>query len=103
MLYREMRDRFGMYFEGGMGAAAIQTRLETFDLEAEADDAARDHPRPARARRRPARSSGLKVVSAFLQHQQLARWAWCSTASRSSRRTCARWCSSTVAGSPPAT
>src|ERR671933_835114 len=28
ILYREMRDRFGMYFEGGMGAAAIQRRLE---------------------------------------------------------------------------
>ena len=32
-----MRDRFGLYFEGGMGAAAIQKRLETFDLEAEAE------------------------------------------------------------------
>src|SRR5512141_1523123 len=37
VLYREMRDRFGMYFAGGMGAAAIQKRLETFDLDAEAD------------------------------------------------------------------
>lgn len=36
ILYREMRDRFGLYFEGGMGAAAIQKRLESFDLEAEA-------------------------------------------------------------------
>ena len=35
ILYREMRDRFGMYFEGGMGAAALQKRLETFDLDAE--------------------------------------------------------------------
>ena len=37
ILYREMRDRFGLYFEGGMGAAAIQKRLETFDLDAEAE------------------------------------------------------------------
>src|SRR4051794_41929053 len=37
ILYREMRDRFGLYFEGGMGAAAIQKRLESFDLDAEAD------------------------------------------------------------------
>ncbi len=37
MLYREMRDRFGMYFSGGMGAAAIQARLANFDLEAEAE------------------------------------------------------------------
>ena len=37
MLYREMRDRYGRYFKGGMGAAAIKARLETFDLEAEAE------------------------------------------------------------------
>ena len=37
ILYREMRDRFGLYFEGGMGAAAIQKRLESFDLDAEAE------------------------------------------------------------------
>ena len=35
LLYREMRDRFGTYFSGGMGAAAIQARLATFDVEAE--------------------------------------------------------------------
>jgi DNA-directed RNA polymerase subunit beta' len=34
-LYREMRDRYGMYFKGDMGAAAIKKRLETFDLESE--------------------------------------------------------------------
>jgi DNA-directed RNA polymerase subunit beta' len=34
-LYREMRDRYGMYFKGDMGAAAIKRRLETFDLETE--------------------------------------------------------------------
>ena len=27
LLYREMRDRFGRYFRGGMGAQAIQERL----------------------------------------------------------------------------
>ena len=37
LLYRELRDRFGMYFSGGMGAAAIQARLSSFDLEAEAE------------------------------------------------------------------
>jgi len=36
-LYREMRDRYGMYFKGAMGAAAIQARLQTFDLQAEFD------------------------------------------------------------------
>ena len=59
ILYREMRDRFGLYFEGGMGAAAIQKRLESFDLDAEAELSARSSP-PARARRRPAPSSGSR-------------------------------------------
>jgi DNA-directed RNA polymerase subunit beta' len=30
-----MRDRYGMYFKGDMGAAAIKRRLETFDLVTE--------------------------------------------------------------------
>ena len=37
VLYREMRLRYGLYFEGGMGAAALQRRLETFDLAKEAE------------------------------------------------------------------
>src|SRR5207342_2090437 len=36
ILYREMKLRFGKYFEGSMGAEAIQKRLQSFDLEAEA-------------------------------------------------------------------
>ena len=43
ILYREMRDRFGLYFEGGMGAAAIQKRLESFDLDSECRAAPGDH------------------------------------------------------------
>src|SRR5260370_1195887 len=35
-LYREMRDRVGRYFRGGMGPQAIQERLASFDLEGEA-------------------------------------------------------------------
>ncbi|MEY3697167.1 MAG: hypothetical protein RJA41_817, partial [Actinomycetota bacterium] len=34
-LYRAMRTEYGQWFEGSMGAAAIQKRLETFDLDAE--------------------------------------------------------------------
>ena len=36
-LYREMYGRWGMYFEASRGAEAIQERLRTFDLEAEAE------------------------------------------------------------------
>jgi len=34
LLYRQLSDRYGNYFEGSMGAAAIQKRLQAFDLEA---------------------------------------------------------------------
>ncbi len=65
MLYREMRDRFGRYFEGGMGAAAIQRRLETFDLEAEAETL-RDVVRNGKGQKKTRALKRLKVVSAFL-------------------------------------
>ncbi|HEY6794819.1 MAG TPA: DNA-directed RNA polymerase subunit beta' [Kineosporiaceae bacterium] len=65
ILYREMRDRFGMYFEGGMGAAAIQKRLESFDLEAEAANL-RETIRTGKGQRKTRALKRLKVVSAFL-------------------------------------
>jgi len=65
VLYREMRDRFGLYFEGGMGAAAIQKRLESFDLEAEAA-ALREVIRVGKGQRKTRALKRLKVVSAFL-------------------------------------
>ena len=65
ILYREMRDRFGMYFEGGMGAAAIQKRLESFDLEAEAASL-RETIRSGKGQRKTRALKRLKVVSAFL-------------------------------------
>jgi DNA-directed RNA polymerase subunit beta' len=66
VLYREMRDRYGRYFEGGMGAAAIQRRLETFDLEAEAEKL-RDIVRTGKGQRKTRALKRLKVVTAFLQ------------------------------------
>jgi DNA-directed RNA polymerase subunit beta' len=65
MLYREMRDRYGRYFEGGMGAAAIQKRLETFDLEAEALSL-RETIRTGKGQKKTRALKRLKVVSAFL-------------------------------------
>ena len=64
-LYREMRERFGMYFEGGMGAAAIQRRLESFDLEDEAESL-RETIRTGKGQRKTRALKRLKVVSAFL-------------------------------------
>jgi DNA-directed RNA polymerase subunit beta' len=65
ILYREMRDRFGMYFEGGMGAAALQRRLESFDLEAEAESL-REIIRTGKGQKKTRALKRLKVVSAFL-------------------------------------
>ncbi|MEI7647249.1 MAG: DNA-directed RNA polymerase subunit beta', partial [Actinomycetes bacterium] len=65
MLYREMRDRFGRYFEGGMGAAAIQRRLETFDLEAESEKL-RDIVQNGKGQKKTRALKRLKVVTAFL-------------------------------------
>jgi len=65
ILYREMRDRFGMYFNGGMGAAALQKRLESFDLEAEAESL-REIIRTGKGQKKTRALKRLKVVSAFL-------------------------------------
>ncbi|WP_067832631.1 DNA-directed RNA polymerase subunit beta', partial [Actinomadura kijaniata] len=65
LLYREMRDRFGKYFEGGMGAAAIQARLQNFDLDAEAEKL-REIIRTGKGQKKARALKRLKVVSAFL-------------------------------------
>ena len=65
ILYREMKNRFGRYFEGSMGADAIQKRLETFDLEAEATEL-KDTIVTGKGQRKTRALKRLKVVSAFL-------------------------------------
>ena len=60
-----MRDRFGRYFRGGMGAQAIQERLASFDLEAEARNL-RETIRTGKGQRKARALKRLKVVSAFL-------------------------------------
>jgi DNA-directed RNA polymerase subunit beta' len=65
LLYRDMRDRFGRYFRGGMGAQAIQERVGSFDLEAEAANL-REIIRTGKGQRKARALKRLKVVSAFL-------------------------------------
>ena len=60
-----MRDRFGRYFRGGMGAQAIQERLASFDLDAEAQSL-RETIRTGKGQRKARALKRLKVVSAFL-------------------------------------
>src|SRR6187397_262577 len=64
ILYREMRDRFGLYFEGGMGAAAIQKRLESFDLDSEAD-LLQEIIATGKGQKKTRAIKRLKVVNAF--------------------------------------
>ncbi|MFW6598892.1 DNA-directed RNA polymerase subunit beta' [Propionibacteriaceae bacterium Y2011] len=65
LLYREMKSRFGKYFEGYMGATAIQKRLQTFDLAAEAENL-RDTIRNGKGQRKTRALKRLNVVSAFI-------------------------------------
>jgi DNA-directed RNA polymerase subunit beta' len=65
LLYRELRDRFGEYFTGGMGAEAIKALLQNMDLEAEADSL-RETIRTGKGQRKLRALKRLKVVAAFL-------------------------------------
>ena len=64
-LYREMRDRYGMYFKGDMGAAAIKRRLETFDLESEYKILT-DLSENGKGAKKTRAIKRLKVVNAFM-------------------------------------
>ncbi len=65
ILYREMRNRFGKYFDGDMGASAIKQRLADFDLDAEAINL-REIIRSGKGQKKTRALKRLKVVSAFL-------------------------------------
>ena len=64
LLYREMKTWFGKYFEGHMGAAAIQKRLESFDLDAEVESL-RETIATGKGQRKVRALKRLKVVEAF--------------------------------------
>src|SRR5699024_6752924 len=65
-IYRVLDDRFGEYFNGGMGAEAIQTLLENFDLDAEAEKL-RDVIRNGKGMKKIRTLKRHMVFSAFLQ------------------------------------
>ena len=64
MLYREMKAWFGKYFEGHMGATAIQKRLQDFDIDAEVENL-RDTIANGKGQRKVRALKRLKVVDAF--------------------------------------
>jgi len=65
MLFREMRDRYGRWFDGGMGAEAIQKRLDSFDLAGEAA-ALKEIVTNGKGQKKTRALKRLKVVAAFL-------------------------------------
>src|SRR3981189_1286772 len=65
LLYRELRDRFGEYFVGAMGAEAIKALGQNLDLDAEADSL-RETIRSGKGQRKIRALKRLKVVAAFL-------------------------------------
>lgn len=64
-LYRELRDRYGLYFEGSMGAEAIKKRLEDFDMQQESENL-REVIQNGKGQRKTRALKRLKVVNAFL-------------------------------------
>jgi len=70
MLWRELVDRYGEYFEGGMGADALKQLIGRLDLDEEEEKlkAAIDPPegqRPLSAQRKQKAIKRLKIVTAF--------------------------------------
>src|SRR5689334_420496 len=78
MLWRELRDRYGEFFEGGMGAEAIARLIDRLDLDEEevklrdAIDPG-DGRRPLSVQRRQKAIKRLKIVSAFNRRDEHGR------------------------------
>ncbi len=64
-VFHELQDRFGIYFEAHMGAEAIQKRLQSFDLEAEAE-ILHDQIANGKGQKKIRAIKRLRVVSSFL-------------------------------------
>ncbi|HYI45469.1 MAG TPA: DNA-directed RNA polymerase subunit beta' [Actinomycetota bacterium] len=63
-IWRELKDRFGDYFRGGMGAESIKDLLAALDLDAEAEFL-RDQIKTAKGQKRQRAIKRLKVVAPF--------------------------------------
>ena len=78
MLWRELEDRYGEYFEGGMGAEAIANLIERIDLDGdeirlrEQIDPA-EGQKPLSAQRKQKAIKRLKIVTAFNRRDENGR------------------------------
>ncbi len=66
VLYRELEDRFGDYFHGGMGAEALKQIISDFDIDRETE-ILRDTIKNGKGQRKIRAIKRLKVVAAFQQ------------------------------------
>jgi DNA-directed RNA polymerase subunit beta' len=64
VLWRELKDRYGDYFKGGMGAESIKELLASLDLETEAEFL-RDLIKTGKGQKRQRAIKRLKVVAPF--------------------------------------
>lgn len=65
-VFHELQDRYGLYFEAHMGAEAIKRRLESFDLEAEAE-LLHEQIANGKGQKKIRAIKRLRVVNSFLQ------------------------------------
>ena len=72
VLYREMRDRFGTYFEGSMGAAARRSDDWSRSTSKVRPKSLRETIRTGKGQRKTARAQRLKACFRVPQHPQLA-------------------------------
>nr|MDQ3304439.1 DNA-directed RNA polymerase subunit beta' [Actinomycetota bacterium] len=78
MLWRELKDRYGAFFEGGMGAEVLARLIERIDFDEEeiklrgAIDP-QDGQRPLSAQRKQKAIKRLKIVSAFNRRDEHGR------------------------------
>ncbi|MCC6340463.1 MAG: DNA-directed RNA polymerase subunit beta', partial [Acidimicrobiia bacterium] len=63
-IWRELRDRFGEYFAGGMGAEAVKDLISRLDLPAE-ETSLKEVIATAKGQRKAKAIKRLKVISAF--------------------------------------
>ncbi|MDQ3661368.1 MAG: DNA-directed RNA polymerase subunit beta' [Actinomycetota bacterium] len=64
IIWRELKDRFGEYFKGGMGAESIKELLATLDLSSE-EEFLREQIKTAKGQKRQRAIKRLKVVAPF--------------------------------------
>ncbi|MFT3851510.1 MAG: DNA-directed RNA polymerase subunit beta' [Ilumatobacteraceae bacterium] len=79
LLWRELRDRYGDYFEGGTGADAIKALIDRIDFDEEeiklreAIDVTTSGRKPLSAQRKQKAIKRLKIVASFNQRDEHGR------------------------------